>query len=74
MTGKEFDQLMKDAGYNQTTLAMRWKLARQTIGNYCKSEEVEPFIADAIKALIYEKQAAEISRVVKLFNNNSENS
>lgn len=74
MTGLEFDRLMKDNGYNQTTLAVRWGVVRQTIGSCCKAERVEPLYADAIKVIAFEKQAAQLMNVVKLFNNNIEKS
>ncbi|MBL4704677.1 MAG: hypothetical protein JKY54_09155 [Flavobacteriales bacterium] len=67
MTGKEFEKLMKDNGYTQTSLGERWGLVRQTIGNCCKAEKVDPLYADAIKALAFEKQAAEFLKVVQFF-------
>ncbi|TMP20640.1 hypothetical protein [Pseudoalteromonas ruthenica] len=68
MTGKEFEQLMKDNGYNQTSLGERWGVVRQTIGNCCKADTVDPLYADAIKAIAFEKQAAQLMSVVSLFN------
>ena len=68
MTGEEFEKLMKANGYNQTTLALRWDVVRQTIGNCCKAETVAPLYADAIKALAFEKHAKEIFEIVKQFN------
>jgi len=67
MTGKEFEKLMRDNGYTQTSLAERWGLVRQTIGNCCKAEKVDPLYADAIKVLAFEKQAAEFLKVVQFF-------
>lgn len=68
MTGQDFKQLMTANGFNQATLAARWGVVRQTIGNICKSEKVDPLYADAIKAIAFEKQAAELMGVVRLFN------
>ncbi|MEY8199898.1 MAG: hypothetical protein RPS47_11710 [Colwellia sp.] len=68
MTGKEFEQVMKANGYNQTTLASRWGVVRQTVGNCCKADKVEPLYADAIKSIAFEKQAEQLLCVVKLFN------
>jgi len=68
MTGKEFERLMKQQGYSQTSLAERWGLVRQTIGNICKSDTVEPLYADAILAIAFEKQASELMSIVNLFN------
>lgn len=67
MTGKEFEKLMRDNGYTQTSLAERWGLVRQTIRNCCKAEKVDPLYADAIKVLAFEKQAAEFLKVVQFF-------
>jgi DNA-binding XRE family transcriptional regulator len=69
MTGQEFKQLMTTNGFNQGTLAERWGVVRQTVGNICKSETVDPLYVDAIKAIAFEKQAAQLMAVVKLFNN-----
>jgi DNA-binding XRE family transcriptional regulator len=74
MTGSEFEKLMKDHGYNQTTLAVRWGVVRQTIGSCCKSEAVDPLYADAIKAIAFEQQAAKLMDIVSLFNTNNEKS
>lgn len=74
MIGSEFEKLMKDNGYNQTTLAVRWEVVRQTIGSCCKAEKVDPLYADAIKAIAFEKQATQLMSVVNLFNSNDENS
>lgn len=68
MTGKEFEKLMKDNGYNQTSLGERWGVVRQTIGNCCKAEKVDPLYADAIKAIAFEKQASKLIDIVSLFN------
>ncbi|MCG7550963.1 hypothetical protein [Pseudoalteromonas sp. Of7M-16] len=68
MTGKEFEKLMKDNGYNQTSLGERWGVVRQTIGNCCKAEKVDPLYVDAIKAIAFEKQASKLIDIVSLFN------
>ena len=69
MTGLEFNKLMKDNGYSQTTLAARWGVVRQTVGNCCKAEQVDPLYAEAIRALAFEKQAIQLINVIKLFSN-----
>ncbi|GAA5141257.1 hypothetical protein [Thalassotalea piscium] len=74
MKGSEFYKLMKDNGYNQTTLAVRWGVVRQTIASMCKAEKVDPLYTDAIKAIAFEKQATQLMSVVNLFNSNSEKS
>ena len=67
MTDKEFNKIMKSNGYNQTTLAARWGVVRQTIGNCCKAKKVNPLYADAIKAIAFEKQADQLNNIIKLF-------
>ncbi|PCI58867.1 MAG: hypothetical protein COB35_12680 [Gammaproteobacteria bacterium] len=74
MTGSEFETLMKDNGYNQTTLAVRWSVVRQTIASCCKTDAVDPLYADAIKAIAFEKQATQLMSIVNLFNNKREKS
>lgn len=71
MTGNDFKKLMTDNGYTQTSLAERWGVVRQTIGTISKAKKVDPLYADAIKAIAFEKQAAELMNVVSLFNNNN---
>lgn len=68
MTGQEFSNLMKENGYNNTSLAERWGMTRQAIGNFCKAEKVSPVYVDAIKAIAYEKQASQLAGVIELFN------
>ena len=73
MTGREFEQLMKANGYNQSSLAKQLGLVRQTIANCCKAEKVELIYAYAIKAVVYEKQAPQLlkkleSEIVNLNN------
>jgi DNA-binding XRE family transcriptional regulator len=72
MTGNDFKQLMTDNGYSQKTLSERWGVVRQTIASICKSEEVEPLYADAIKAIAFERQAAKLASIVSLFNENNQ--
>jgi DNA-binding XRE family transcriptional regulator len=68
MTGSEFEKIMKENGFSQTTLGQRWGVVRQTIANHCKAEKVDPVYADAIKALAFERQAAKLLDIVKIFN------
>ena len=68
MTGNEFESLMKDNGYSQTTLGARWGVVRQTIASICKAESVDPIYADAIKTIAYEKQADVLLQTITLFN------
>ncbi len=68
MTGNEFEKIMKDNGYTQTSLGERWGVVRQTIANCCKSESVDPIYADAIKVIAYEKQATRLVDIVNIFN------
>ena len=68
MTGSEFETLMRELGYNQTSLGNRWNVVRQTIAGCCKAEKVDPLYADAIKTLAYENQAKKLINIVKLIN------
>lgn len=68
MTGQQFNQIMIDNGYTQTTLATRWGVTRQTVAKQCKSDIVDPLYADAIKAIAFEKQAAKIANVIRFFD------
>lgn len=68
MNGEIFNNLMTDNGYNQTTLAVRWSVTRQTIAKCCKSDVVDPLYADAVKAIAFEKQASKLVDIVNLFN------
>jgi DNA-binding XRE family transcriptional regulator len=68
MTGSDFEKIMKENGFTQTTLGARWGVVRQTIASVCKSEKVDPVYADAIKAIAFEKQAAKLIDIVSIFN------
>ena len=67
MTGQQFNQIMTDHGYKQTTLGERWGVTRQTIAKQCNSGVVDTLYADAIKSIAFEKQASKITNVINLF-------
>jgi DNA-binding XRE family transcriptional regulator len=52
MTGAEFREALKDAGYSQAAFALAMGVHRQTIGKQCEAAHVERVWAYALAGLI----------------------
>jgi transposase len=55
MTGKEFQEKLKETGYSQRQLAERWGVSHTTIQRVCQAQEVRGLYADAIRQ-VYTKR------------------
>ena len=68
MTGIEFEQAVKAAGYTQKRFAEIMGVYRTTIANQYQSLEVEPFWVYALAGLIAAKSTKEITDIVSKAN------
>ncbi len=64
MTGQEFEQAVKAAGYTQKRFAEIMGVFRTTIARAYQSAEVEPFWVYALAGLIASKSTKEIIDIV----------
>ena len=68
MTGNEFEQAVKAAGYTQKKFGEVMGVYRTTIANQYQSAEVEPFWVYALAGLIASKSTKEILDIVSKAN------
>lgn len=68
MTGIEFEQAVKAAGYTQKRFAEIMGVYRTTIANQYQAVEVEPFWVYALAGLIAAKSTKEIADIVSKAN------
>lgn len=64
MTGKEFKEALKRAGYTQARFAEVMGVHRTVIGRQCAADEVDPSWAFALAGLIAASSANTVSSLV----------
>ncbi len=73
MTGKEFEEAIKTAGYSQRRFADLLGIDRKTIGARCQADEVDPLFAYAVLGVLAEQSAKQLVAVVEQVGQKSGN-
>lgn len=73
MTGQEFAEAVKAAGYTQKRFAEVMGVHRTTIAERFSAAEVEPYWVYALAGLIAGSAAVEVAALVATTHQNSEN-
>lgn len=68
MTGDDFRQALKDAGYNQGQFAAVMGVHRTLIGRLCAAAEVEPHWVFALAGLVAARSASTVTTLVAAYD------